>query len=294
MGGLTLDWIQLASALGAMQGALLIGALVAQKRNRTANRLLAVLMATFTIYLAQGVYYATGLYRAFPHLTGIATFTPWTFGPLVYLYARAASDRAWRFTAREWLHFVPVAVALALAVPTFALSAAAKLAMLDQILTGARRPPLAWLDPLKYLSGIAYSAATVRYLRDHRRRVLDSYSNTARANLTWLLWLAGGAAAIWVLATVVRVGDTALPVRDAHVSLAIALLVYATGYMGLRQPEVFRYATAEWPLPHPAVATTASPAAAVAVAAPAEPAPPRARYERSGLDDAEAAAAVRV
>jgi AraC-like DNA-binding protein len=284
MGRLTLDWIQLAAALGALQGVLLTGTLAAQKRNRTANRLLAVLMATFSIYLAQGVYYATGLYRALPHLMGIATLTPWTFGPLVYLYARAASDRDWRFTAREWLHFVPVGVALALAAPTFALGAAAKLEMLEQILAGARRPPLAWLDPLKYLSGIAYSVATVHSLRAHRRQVLDSYSNTARANLSWLLWLAGSAAAIWALATVVRVADAQLPLRDAHVSLAIALLVYAIGYMGLRQPEVFRYATAEWLIP-PAADPRGQP-----VVPAVGPASPAARYERSGLDADVAAA----
>src|SRR4051812_13533271 len=99
MASLTLDWIQLAAAVGALQGVLLAAVLLAQADNRTANRLLAALMAAFAVYLASSVYYATGLFRAYPHFFGVSYQLPWIFGPLVYLYARAASDRAWRFTA---------------------------------------------------------------------------------------------------------------------------------------------------------------------------------------------------
>src|SRR6476620_3760305 len=100
MARVTLDWIQIASAVGALQGLLLTGMLVAQRSNRTANRLLAALMASFTIYLASDVYYAAGLIRTWPHFFGFSFFGPWVFGPLVYLYSVAASDRAWRFTRR--------------------------------------------------------------------------------------------------------------------------------------------------------------------------------------------------
>jgi hypothetical protein len=58
MAGLTLDWLQLAAVAGALQGLVLAGVLVTQKSNRTANRLLAILMVTFTIFLASGVYYS--------------------------------------------------------------------------------------------------------------------------------------------------------------------------------------------------------------------------------------------
>jgi hypothetical protein len=72
MASLTLDWIQLVSLAGAVQGLFLTGVLVAQRRNRTANGLLAVLMAAFTIYLASTVYYGAGIVRQFPHFFGIS------------------------------------------------------------------------------------------------------------------------------------------------------------------------------------------------------------------------------
>ena len=41
MASITLPWIQLAAIVGALQGVLLTGVLVSQRKNRTANRLLA-------------------------------------------------------------------------------------------------------------------------------------------------------------------------------------------------------------------------------------------------------------
>jgi AraC-like DNA-binding protein len=282
MASLTLDWIQLAAVVGALQGLFLSGALVAQRNNKTANRLLATLVAAFTIYLASSVYFATGIFYRYPHFFGVGYQMPWIFGPLVYLYAVAASDRSWRFNARALIHFIPVFVMVVVAAPYYMRSGAEKIAAYEQWRAGGMPTRLAVLDPFKYVSGIGYSAATVLYLRRHRRRIEDSYSNTARVNLVWLLWLAAAAGSIWLLATTLRVAGVGAGLRDEHISLAIALLVYAIGYLGLRQPEVFRYETAEFRIPDRAVSERSSPRQTEA-----EESSPR--YERSGLSENEAA-----
>ena len=282
MASLTLDWIQLAAAVGALQGLLLAGVVAAQRTNRTANRLLAALVAAFTIYLASSVYYATGLIRAYPHFFGISYHMPWIFGPLVYLYAVAASDRSWRFERRHLLHFVPVAISIAVTAPYYFMSGADKIAMYEGFAVGNVPTRIMVIDPFKFVSGIGYSAATFVYLRKHGRRVEASYSNTHRVNLSWLFWLAVAAAFIWTMATTAQFALEPAPLRDELVTLAIALLVYAIGYMGLRQPEIFRYETAEHRVPMPAPLLSAS----VAEAPATEPEVPR--YERSGLGDDEA------
>jgi len=281
MASLTLDWIQLAAVVGALQGLFLAGALVAQRNNRTANRLLAALVTAFTIYLASSVYFTTGLIYKYPHFFGVGYQTPWIFGPLVYLYAVSASDRSWRFNRRALIHFLPVFVMIVLASPYYMMSGAEKIAAYERWRVGAIPSPIRMLDPLKYVSGIGYTAATVLYLRQHRRRIEDSYSNTARVNLIWLLWLAAAAGSIWLLATTLRVADVGSGLRDEHISLAMALLVYAIGYLGLRQPEVFRYETAEYRIP-----VRDGRQAVVHDALAVEPDAPR--YDRSGLGDREA------
>ena len=286
MPSLTLDWMQLAAVAGALQGLLLTGVIVAQRNNRTANRLLAALMAAFTIYLASEVYYSTGLFRAFPHFFGISYQMPWVYGPLVYLYALAASDRSWRFERKTLLHFLPVAINLLATAPYLFMGGADKIAFLDRWMAGETPVQFTILDPFKYVSGIAYSVATVLYLRRHRLRVRHSYSNTERVNLRWLLGLTIAAFGIWILATTMRISGVRGRVRDEHISLAMAALVYAIGYKGLRQPEVFRYETAEYPVAKRPELVISSPPDEPGVDDEPESFAPR--YERSGLSDIEA------
>jgi len=273
MPSITLDWVQLAAAAGALQGVFLAGVLTTHPTNQSANRLLAALMVAFTVFLAGGVYYATGLFQRFPYFFGVSYQMPFVFGPLVYLYARAASDRAWRFQRRHWVHFIPVIVSTLLAAPYYVMSGAEKIALYERLQRGDVPSLIAVFDPVKFVSGVSYSVATLLYLRRHRLRIRNSYSNTARVNLSWLLWLSGAAAAIWILATSLRLGAVGPRVRDDHISLAIALVIYGIGYMGLRQTEIFAYESAEEPV-------------AVATIAAAEVEPPAPRLALSD-DDAE-------
>lgn len=280
----TIDWIHLVALVGALQGFLLAGVLVAHRSNRTANRLLAALMIAFTVYLLSGVYYSAGLIRVYPHFFGISYPLTWVFGPLVYLYTLTASDASRRFQKRDALHLVPVIIVVLLSPSIYMMSGADKMALYDRLRAGNAPALVAVLDPFKYVSGIAYSVATVSYLRVHRRRIENSYSSTERVNLRWLLWLSGVAAAIWLFAVLMQIaGAVPTPLRghaDDLEGLAIALLVYAVGYMGLRQPEIFRF---DGPPPNPPPETIPPPAEEPVDA-------PDSRYERSGLTDAEAGA----
>jgi AraC-like DNA-binding protein len=284
----TIDWVQLATLVGAFQGFLLAAVLAAHRTNRTANRLLATLVAAFTIYLIQEAYYKAGLVRTYPHLFGLSYPLPWTFGPLVYLYAVAASDRTWRFQARTAVHFLPVIIVVIICLPIYMMSGPRKIATFEQLAVGDVPTLIAVLNPSKYISGLSYSAATVLYLRQHRRRIENTYSSTERVNLLWLIWLSAAGAAIWLMATVIDVAGVIPPSlqtrSDDVVPLAIAFLVYAIGYMGLRQPEIFRFDIGAPTSP------VEAPVRLVETPAPS-PEPTEAqpeRYERSGLRDTEA------
>lgn len=306
----TLDWLHLVALLGAAQGIFLTAVLAFQRRNRTANRLLAAAMFAFSIYLASAVYLAAGLERVFPHFFGLAYPLPLLFGPLIYLYAVCASDRTRRLRRGDWLHFLPFLAVVVGGLPIYLKSGPEKLAFYDDLQRGIRPGLVLIVDPIKYLSGITYAAATILFLRKHRGRVRDNYSTLERVNLQWLLLLAGGAAAVWALATMLelmQLADHPLYARgDDLVALAIALLVYASGYMALRQPEIFNYArldvripggsTGAFPIQAPSTepgpansghGAQPEPGRAAAPGALAETTP---RYERSGLGEREAEA----
>ena len=314
----TLDWINLATLIGAAQGILLTGGLLAHRTNRTANRLLAALMATFSVYLIQEVYYATGLVRTYPVFFGWSYPLPWVFGPLAYLYAVAASDGERRINARDALHFVPLVVILIVGAPIYAMSGPDKVALYYGLRAGGAPIAIAVIEPTKYVSGFAYSVATFAFLRKHRRTIENSYSTTDHVNLRWLMRLSAAVVSIWVFALLISVTGLVPPAiaerGDSLIGLAVALLVYAIGYMGLRQPEIFHYdrrdsratagpsALVEGPdiAPPDIVPSIGSlRAGAHALSGSIDAAPTTAvdrataryeRYERSGLSDVEAKA----
>lgn len=244
---------QLVPLLGAVQGVLLAMVLAARATNRTANRLLAVTVASFSLYLAIAAFDPTELVQAYPHLLGAAHPLPFLFGPLVYLYARCASDRTRRITARDLLHFVPFALVILTGLPIYMMSGSEKIALYFAMEAGNVPWQVAVAAPLKHVSGIAYTIATLRFLQAHRTIVSENYSSLERVNLAWLRWLVYSAAAIWLIATGVSLarplGVDPGSVGDDVIAMLMTLLVYGIGYLGLRQPEIFRFDTAEFRVP---------------------------------------------
>ena len=306
MTAITLDWLHILALLGALQGLFLTGVLWVRRRNQTANRVLAVTMLAFTISLLTSVYHAARLERVFPHFFGAAYPMPLVFGPLVYLYAVTASDRSRRLTWRDALHFVPFVLVVITGLPVYLMSGPEKLAFYDAILRGEQPGLTSVVDPLKLVSGVTYASVTLFFLRRHRERIKQNYSSLEHVNLKWLVRLAAAAAAIWMFA----VASEFLPFLQGPgmnrgediITLAIALLVYGIGYMALRQSEIYRFDTAEYPIPMAAVVSPPTvllaPESPMSTSAPtpaptapvAAPAAESERYARSGLGDREAAA----
>ncbi len=277
---LTLGWLHVIALLGAIQGVFLAGVLATKRTNRTANRLLAATIAAFSIHLASTVYYATGFERVVPHFFGVAHPLPFLYGPLLYLYALTAADRSRHLTRRDVLHFVPFLAVVVTGLPIYLLSGAEKIALYQQMKLGDVPFIIAVALPLKLVSGVLYATITLLFLRRHRDQVKESYSTIDRVNLRWLTWLGAGGALIWLMAVVFQTleatGIAVIQPGDDLISVAMALMVYGIGYMGLRQPEVFRFETAEHRIP--VELRRAEPT----------PEPETRRYERSGLSDREA------
>lgn len=302
----TLDWLHFVTLLGAIQGGVLAVALASKRSNRTANRLLAVLMISFSIYLASVA--TVGYMERIPHFSGVGYQTVYLFGPLVYLYAVCAADRTRRLTRRDLIHFSLFFVSVALGIPFFISSGAEKLEFVRQLEAGNVPLSMRILQPLKMVQGVSYAIATLFFVRRHGETVKASYSSTESVNLKWLLMLCGGAAFIWIMAVMLELmqasGIVLGQLSDDIIALAVAILVYGVGYKGLKQPEIFKYETAEYPIaradlrlvdaaPDPMSAlpvdvTALAMADAAADANPEQDSAGGARYERSGLTERQA------
>lgn len=275
----TLNWWQIIALLGAAQGVILAMALATKRPRRTPNLLLAGAVVCFSLHLASVAYYSAGWVVHWPHWFGVTYSIPLLFGPLLYLYAATASDRLRRLGRTDLLHGLPFTVAMVAGMPIYRLGAEAKIALYAAI----QRGEVPWValvtDQLKLVSGICYAGATLLLLRRHRRVIAENYSSLERVNLAWLQWLALAGAAIWLLAvglTLVEwIGPQSPLQGDRLIGLSMTVMIYGIGYMGLRQPEIFRFSTAEYAVPTPATQVAADSALTP-------------RYERSGLAPREA------
>jgi AraC-like DNA-binding protein len=243
-------WWQIAALLGAAQGGIVALALATRRTARLPNRILAAAVLAFAIHLAAVAYYSAGWVDRWPHFFGVSQPVLFLFGPLIYLYAATASDRERRLRWSDLLHALPFVVMVLLSIPIFRMSGADKIALYAGIQQGQIPSVVMVTDPLKLLSGIGYAVVTLRLLQRHRRVIADNYSSVERLNLNWLQWLVFSGTAIWLLAVgfslLEGVGVTSPINADLLIALSMTVLIYGIGYMGSRQPEIFRFTTAEF------------------------------------------------
>jgi AraC-like DNA-binding protein len=245
---LSRDWYSTISLLGAAQGLFLAALLIGKRQNSLANRLLAVAMLAFSVDLATTAYYAKGLETAFPHFIGMDFLLAMLYGPVIYLYAKALSEGEAALRRRQLLHFLPFVLMGLCLLPFYLQSGAEKLAFRRAPEQSVWMEPLAFLNHVKVLYALVYLVLTFRLLRKHRARIKGLYSSIEHVNLAWLNKLLIGGLITWGIAFLFHLlwmqaaADGAMdPIEGygRYVSLAVAVFVYAIGYLGLRQPEIF-------------------------------------------------------
>jgi AraC-like DNA-binding protein len=263
--------------------------LASKKRNSIANKLLAAAMLAFTLELLTTVYHDRAIDEVWPHFIGVTYPFPFLFSPLLYLYAKTVSEGGHVFHKAYLLHFIPVALVVVYMIPFYAQGGAGKLALLHQPDGHPWMQSLTLINYVKFGYSFVYLVVIVRMLIRHRERIKDTFSSVEHLNLTWLRHMMIGGAAMWGVALVFFVigrfheGATLDPIEgyDDYVAVGMAMFVYAMGYLGLRQPEIF---TPRMPEHRPARADAAAPQA--------EPGSPpsveKPRYARSGMDPKDA------
>ena len=290
------DWLSIIHLLGAAQGIFLAVVLASKRRNSVANKLLAAAMLAFTLELLTTVYHAQGIDEVWPHFIGVTYSFPFLFAPLLYLYAKTVGEGGHDFHKAYLLHFIPFALVVLYMMPFFAQGGADKLALLHQPEGHPWLVDLTVINYVKYIYSFVYLLMIVLLLMRHRERIKDTFSSIEHINLAWLRNMMIGGVTLWGISMIFFViglfdeaaGVVIDPIEgyDDYVALGMAVFIYAIGYLGLRQPEIFtpRPPAREAVAPPPVQA----PAAALAddVASDGEALPEKPRYARSGMDPA--------
>lgn len=238
----SLNPVTLVFLLGAAQGIFLALLLFNKSGNKIANRFLALLMIAYSAFIAEASITRTSIGLQYPHLIALAAGAIFLVGPFHYLYARSLIDPDFRLGRNQLLHFIPFVVFyLVLLFPFYLQSSTAKIAYLHEIELHGPPPILVFFGWAILVQGTGYLVAVLLLLKEHRRRIKETFSSLEMINLTWLRNITILSLIVWGLGLVIEILQSLniAPIFDLSVPVATALLIYAMGYLGLRQPEIF-------------------------------------------------------
>ncbi len=280
------DLIAIIDILGAAHGLFLAMLLVSRHQNTLANRILAVAMVAFSIDLLAAAYFARGFQFLYPHFMGVDYLLPFLYGPTLYLYTHVVSQGTKSLQFNHLMHFIPFVGALLFMLPFYLQSGAEKLALYLEPEVHPWTDTLFRLNDIKPFYALIYLLMIFVLLHRHRKNLENNFSSLDKINLAWLQYILIGGLVTWAVSIFFQyfwadpaVAEVQDPLsRNAnYVSIALACFVYAIGYLGLRQPEIFSRGN---PVALPAVNSDAAPDSTRPEETP--------RYAKSGMDEARA------
>ena len=171
------------------------------QQDRRADRLLACLLLLLTLRPMNWMLGFAGWYDSHDALTTFMFYFPWNWfwllGPLVYVYFRSLTNRAFRWRRADLWHFVPTIL-----VKTYLLALFLKEIVIEHWLMGlplaehfGTRGPLyiagvsegfGWLTWLLPISIFGYLGATLWQFRAYRRYLHTHFSNPDPVAFRWL------------------------------------------------------------------------------------------------------------
>lgn len=234
-----LNLLAVLNLLGAAQGLLLALALMTVGRgNRFANRILAALIITISIFVTGAVLRTTGYVFVFPHLAWAHDPFPFLGGPLLLLYLRALTSGKASLARRDALHFLPAGFCALYLVPYYFQSAEAKLAALEIEYTQPTMGQWYYVrSSLIVAHFLTYLVVVMVMLWRYMRRVKRGDAPTDRAALAQVRFLVVAFLVIWV-AALLRFALDQTARTNLLVPLLVSAVIYALGYMAMREPEV--------------------------------------------------------
>ncbi len=242
------------TVLGAAQGIFLALALLNTNVGNTyAHRILAFLTFLFSLDLAEEFLYQVGFFQSVPGLLHVLAPIDLLYGPLIYLYVVQLTNLD-NISAlkNHYLHFLPVSIGILMLLPFFLMDGSDKFAFTESIRRGevmANESSHALLIQIGFIilmlgtiiqMGL-YLIFSIKRVIGHSISIKNEVSDIDKIDLVWLRNLLLGLTGIYFFV----LGDQFFPnlmginILGDLVTVMAVILIYAMGYLGLRQPAIF-------------------------------------------------------
>jgi len=246
-----IDLLSAIYLIGAAQGVFLVAALLDKKiANKQANRYLALFLFIFTLSLFDEFLYQSLYFYEYPHLIGLIWPLDFLYGPLFYFYVRElTSTKPSLQHKKDIFHFILFFPGLLLAAPTWFLAPSQKITMLYGFAEGVTEVVIRanLFDGLATLFAVIqiaiYLWLSFRQLRNYRQTIRQQLSEIDKVNLSWLVSLLWLLFPLWILYIIDIFFSSGLDIGDQAgmlLHIILVLIIYSMGYLGMRQPSVFK------------------------------------------------------
>lgn len=171
------------------------------------------------------------------------------YGPAIYLYVRAITGGiSYKFTGLQWLHVLPVALAIIVCVTLPELS---KDQFIHLYYNDADPVSSEEVHVHKIIGRIAlasvisigvYIALSTRCLVRHARQVKQQFSSIEKLTLNWLRTLLFAFSLLYFILVFDGFFSDILGIDEdlnSLLYLMVVVVIYSIGYMGMRQPAIF-------------------------------------------------------
>jgi AraC-like DNA-binding protein len=259
-----MDLVGFIYGFGALQGfTLCVILLVNSRGNRTANALMAALIAVISLHLINLWLVRAGFYLKHPQWVTVISAIRFTWGPLLYLYARCVTKKS--LDARQLLHFIPYLLLVAVGIPYLFYPEDQQIALLNYVWQEGGDPNQIEQYPglstrfLVYWFGHhlhgtffaiqfgIYCILVLRLIRQLNQKLQQYYSSLEWTNLRWLRAMAWICLLFMLLFLVFNRSSQLL---DGYVDMGtlsantpylfMVVGIYFIGFMALYQPSILK------------------------------------------------------
>lgn len=198
-----------------------------RQKEKIPQLLLSVLVFDFSLALLGTALVASGKYHDYPHFMGIAEPFYLIPGPVFYLYARYLSGNKPDWKAS--LHFLPFILVILAFIPFYQLSAAEKIEYASE----------AWDHRIIRAEILGFHAMVFSHILIYGLFSLGSFqSNEDKSQFSWLRGILRGLVVTSGIAVILYMmmipGWISYPQTTMILAIVVAILIYATGYLGFR------------------------------------------------------------
>lgn len=231
-------------SIGIAQGLFLVLLLFGKKENHRANLILATLIFLYSLFIGQTLAVSLEFYKTLPHSFAVFVGVPLLFGPIHYLYVRTLINSSSSLCRKDFLHFIPYFFNWLYFFPFLLKSKADLTIMFEKFI---------YEQPTNYTfvglwvittQGLVYMVLSLKMIKSYSLKIQGEFSSLEKINLTWLKNITIGTLLVWILVFIKNiasyfVSSDLLIKREIPIALGTSILIYAMGYMGLMQTEIF-------------------------------------------------------